>query len=69
MENKFMGLYITLGGCAAVLIFTGLVLPVVLNLLHIEISQKVLNLFQAAFIISGLLDVWLVFYAKKKLSE
>ncbi|MCR4880959.1 MAG: hypothetical protein K6A44_03295 [bacterium] len=69
MENKFMSLYLILGGCALVLILTGLLLPTVLNLLNIDISSKVLYMFQSAFIISGLLDAWLVFYAKKKLSE
>ena len=68
MKNKYMSLYLILGGCALVLILTGLLLPDALDLISVKISQKTLFIFQAAFIISGLLDIWLIIYAKKQLS-
>ena len=68
MKNKYMNLYLILGGCALVLILTGLLLPAVLNLISVKISPKTLFIFQAAFIVSGILDIWLLIHAKKQLS-
>ncbi len=67
MDKNLKGLFFILGGLAAILIITGLALPSALKLLSIDISAKILYLFQSAFILSGILDIGLIIYAKKKL--
>lgn len=67
MDKNLKGLYYMLGGCAIALLLTGLLLPLGLNLLSLNVSRKVVYIFQSAFIISGILDIWLIIYAKKKL--
>ena len=68
MNNNLKSLYLILGICAVALIVTGLSLPVVLNFFSVNMTKNVVFIFQSAFIISGFLDIWLIFYAKKKLS-
>jgi len=59
--------YFILGITAVVLILTGIFLGTLFQILGINPSKKILLIFQIAFIISGIGDIYLLFYAKNKL--
>lgn len=66
-KNKNTSVFFIILGCAIILILTGLLLPFGLKIISVEASGKALYVFQAAFIISGIFDIWLAFYTKDKL--
>lgn len=68
MQNNFTSLYVILGVMATILILTGLFLGDVLSVLGITINAIHLRIAEIAFIVSGLADIVLLIYAKKKLS-
>lgn len=53
---------------ATILILTGLFLGDILGIFNINLNKIHLRIAEIAFIVSGLADVVLLFYAKKKLS-
>jgi len=68
MNNNFISLYIILGAMAILLILTGIFLGNIINMLNIKINPTYLHIAEIAFILSGIADIFLVIYAKKKLS-
>ena len=73
MENKdkkmnFTALYLTLGGCATVLILSGFFLPAFFKTIEVDLNSLIIKVLQISFIVSGIIDLGLLFYAKKKLS-
>lgn len=68
MQNNFTSLYVILGIMATILILTGLFLGDILGIFNINLNKIHLRIAEIAFIVSGLADVVLLFYAKKKLS-
>ena len=62
-------LYFILGFTGLILILTGIVLNLIFSVFSIKISNNIILIFQAAFILSGLADFWLLKYAKDKLEN
>ena len=72
MDNKefnYASIYISLGLCAIVLILSGIFLPNFLNMIEVNLKDIIVKIMQGAFIISGILDIGLAIYAKKKLKQ
>ena len=67
-STNFNSLYFILGAMAIILILTGLFLGNVFSWLNIFVEKKYLLTAQIAFVLSGIADFCLLFYAKKKLS-
>jgi len=67
-SKNFNSLYFILGTMAIILILTGAFLGNMFAYLNIKAPKNFLLIAQIAFILSGIADFCLLFYAKKKLS-
>ena len=67
-KNKLSVLHIALGINALALIIVGLLLGKIFAYFSANIPMTILYILKAAFIISGLANIYLIFYAQKKLS-
>ena len=67
-STNFNSLYFILGAMAIILILTGFFLDDAFEWLNLSVDKKYLLIAQIAFVLSGIADLCLLFYAKKKLS-